>query len=102
MAERNVARLTDVFVGVCMCHPPAPPIPMTGIIITRSDDVKTNELGNARKGDIVLGACGHIGLIVEGSDTVQVDSIGVARAGAAVVGCLIGTIVSGSDTVVAG
>ena len=102
MAEKGVARLTDIFVGVCVCHPPAPAIPMTGTIVTGSGNVETNGLGSARKGDTVLGVCGHIGLIVDGSDTVQIGGVGVARTGAAVVGCLIGTITSGSDTVVAG
>jgi len=32
----GIARLTDIFVGVCACHPPLPPIPMGGTIVTAS------------------------------------------------------------------
>ncbi len=92
---RKVARLTDLFAGVCVCH--LTPIPMTGTITTSSGDVNSNELGVARLGDIVVGACGHTGVISSASDIVKINEIGVARIDDTVTGCLVGTIVSGSD-----
>lgn len=91
------ARLTDLFAGVCVCHPI--PIPMTGVIITGSSNVNTNELSSARLTDIVLGACGHVGTIVGASGNVNINELGAARLGDPVAGCLVGTIVSGSGNV---
>ena len=102
MAEKGVARVTDTFAGVCVCHPPTPSIPMTGAIITGSDSVQSNGLGIARVGDTVLGVCGHIGLIVDGSGSVSAGGIGVARTGSTVTGWLIGTITGGSGDVSSG
>jgi uncharacterized Zn-binding protein involved in type VI secretion len=96
---QSVARVTDLFAGVCACHPPLPPIGMTGVVVTGSGNVKSNGLGNARVGDIVIGFCGHFGIIVNGSPTVRSNEIGNAKFGSAVVGCLIGTIVAGSGNV---
>lgn len=93
----NEARLTDLFVGICVCH--TPPIPMGGFIITASDNVITNELGTARLNDLVLGYCGHTGFIVTASENVNVNERGVARLNDLVVGCLIGQIVTGSGNV---
>lgn len=93
------ARLTDLFVGVCVCH--SPPIGMSGTIVTGSGDTNTNGLAIARLTDIVLGHCGHVGAIVSASPNVNVNELGVARVGDSVVGCLIGTIVTGSgDTII--
>lgn len=90
----NVARMTDIFSGICVCH--ISPIPMGGTIVTASGDVNSNELGSARVGDIVVGYCGHTGLIVTSSGDVNINERGVARVGDLVVGCLVGTIVTGS------
>lgn len=95
----GVARITDLFAGVCVCCSYSPA--MGGTIITGSGNVQTNELGTVRIGDIVLGYCGHTGVIVGGSGTVTVNGIGIARLGDAVAGCLIGTIVSSSGNVTA-
>jgi uncharacterized Zn-binding protein involved in type VI secretion len=99
---QNIARVTDAFAGVCTCHPPSPPIGMGGVIITGSNDVLSNSLGNARLGDFVIGFCGHFGIITSSSDLVETNEIGNARTGDAVVGCLIGTIVGGSGNVECG
>ncbi|MEM3827992.1 MAG: PAAR domain-containing protein [Conexivisphaerales archaeon] len=95
----NNARLTDIAMGICCCHPPIPCIPMVGTIITASPNVSTNSLGQARLTDLVLGACGHIGLIVSGSPNVQVNNLALARVSDAVAGCLIMTIATGSPNV---
>ena len=90
----SIARITDLCVGTCLCH--VPPIPMSGTIITGSDNVKTNNLGTARQNDLVLGFCGHIGIITSSSGNVNTNNIGTARTGDIVVGCLTGIIVTGS------
>jgi uncharacterized Zn-binding protein involved in type VI secretion len=102
MAEKAVARVTDAFAGVCVCHPPAPPIPMGGVVMTGSNNVLSNGLGNARIGDFVIGFCGHFGVISSGSGIVKANEIGNARNGDPVVGCLIGVLVSGSGNVECG
>jgi len=92
----GIARLTDIFVGVCACHPPLPPIPMGGTIVTASGNTTANSLGVARITDIVVGYCGHIGLIVSASGDIKVNDLGMARVGDTVVGCLTGIISTGS------
>ena len=92
----SMIRVTDMWVGVCNCHPPSPPIPMTGFVITGSGDVSANNLGMARIGDIVIGTCGHVGTIVTGSSVSKANNIGKARSGDLVAGCTIGTLVGGS------
>lgn len=78
------ARLTDLAVGVCICHDS--PMGMVGHIITGSPNVKINGLQSARLTDTVLGACGHTGTIVSASGNVIVNGLGDARIGDAVVG----------------
>jgi len=93
------ARVSDLWVGICICHPPLPVIGMSGTIITGSDNVKVNSLSQARLSDIVIGYCGHPGSIVTASGNVDANSMGAARIGDAVSGCVIGTIVTGSGNV---
>lgn len=90
------SRLTDLFVGICCCHPPVPCIPMAGQIITVSPNCVVNSLGQGRLTDIVIGGCGHPGVIVSGSPNVNANSLSKAFITSSVVGCLIGTIVTGS------
>lgn len=93
------ARLTDIWVGICLVHPPAPVIGMSGPIVTASPDVKVNNLGQARLTDVVIGFCGHPGFIVSASDNVNANNLGVARLGDSVAGCVIGVIsTSSGDT----
>lgn len=94
----SIARLTDIWVGICCCHPPIPCIGMSGPIVTSSVTHKTSGLGVARLGDMVIGACGHPGTIVSSSVVNKTDGLGKARVGDAVVGCMTGTIVTGDTT----
>jgi len=82
----EVARVTDLFAGVCVCHPPAPPIAITGVIITGSGDVNTNGLKTARKTDVGIGFCGHSTVIVSGSPDINVNNLKMARKTDAVAG----------------
>jgi len=93
----KTVRLHDATVGVCCCH--AGCIPMTGIIITASSDNHVNGRGKARLTDVVLGACGHTGVIATASTDCHANGLGVARVGDTTTGCLITTIVTGSDNV---
>lgn len=99
--SKGVGRVTDVFVGVCMCCPNAP-IPMTGSITTGSTDITSDGLGAARVGDLVVGLCGHTGVISSGSDNVLANGLGVATVDSTVTGCLVGKITTGSETVITG
>ena len=94
----RVARLTDKFEGTCKCHPPLPPIPMTGEITSCSLDAKSEGLGVARIGDIVTGLCGHTGTIITGSTSNKTNGKFKALLGSQVEGCLNGTIISGAST----
>lgn len=93
-----VSRLTDIWVGICCCHPPFPCIPMSGTIITGSSDCVSAGLGGARVGDITIGGCGHTGIIVSGSSGNLTNGVGKATVGSIVTGCNIGIIVTGSPT----
>ncbi len=93
------ARLTDLWAGVCCCHPPIPCIGMAGPIVTSSPNVNTNSLPQARQTDVDIGFCGHPGIIACSSGNTYVNSLGVARLGDCVVGCTIGAIVTASGNV---
>jgi len=90
------ARFSDIWVGICLVHPPSPIIGMAGPIVTSSPNVKTNNLGQARLTDVVIGYCGHPGVIVSASGNTIVNNLGTARISDAVAGSVIGTIVTGS------
>jgi uncharacterized Zn-binding protein involved in type VI secretion len=90
------ARLTDIWAGICCCHPPIGCVGMTGPIVTASPNVIVNNLGQARLTDVVVGYCGHVGVIVTASSDVITNNLGTARLGDAVTGCTIGTIVTAS------
>jgi len=93
------ARLTDIWEGICCCHPPIPCIAMSGPIITASPDVHACKLEQARLTDITIGSCGHTGVIVTSSELVHADCLGKARIGDEVDGCNIGVIVTGCEEV---
>lgn len=92
----SASTLTSIGVGICAIHGP-----MTGAVISSSDDVVIGEnvYGSARIGDIVLGLCGDVGLITGGSDTIIVNDQGKASVGSVFVGIFSGTLTSGDDTV---
>lgn len=92
------ARLTDIWAGICCCHPPIPCIGMAGPIITSSTDDQSGNLGTARLTDMTIGYCGHPGIIVTSAPGCRANSLGKARIGDSVVGCNIGTIVTGNPT----
>ncbi len=91
----GMARLGDRWSGICCCH--AGCISMGGPIIQGSGDTRTNGLGQARLGDIVVGDCGHVGFIITSSQDVRANGLGVARLGDQISsGCLTGVIIQGS------
>lgn len=93
--EKQVARISDRWQGICICHKKS--ISVGGTIITGSPDTYANNLNIARLGDIVLGDCGHTGSICTCSATVKANGLGIARIGDQVTGCLIdGAIITGS------
>jgi len=97
------ARIGDIGIGTCACHPPIPSIPMTGILITGSNDTLDNSISACRLTDIVLGACGHVGIMITSSSTAIINNLGAVRIGDQFAGCFTGIIVTGSpDTEVGG
>lgn len=94
----SASRLTDIWVGICCCHPPIPCIPMSGPIVTCSPDNQSGNLGQARLTDMVIGWCGHPGTIVTASQNCKANNLGKARIGDQVTGCTIGVIVTGNPT----
>lgn len=94
----KVARLTDMWVGICCCHVDPTCIGMSGRIITASPNAKSGGLNTARLTDMVIGNCGHCGTIVTASALNLTNGLGKARVGDQVTGCTIGKIVTGSPT----
>lgn len=92
----KAARVNDLWSGICCCHIMPTCISMVGYIVTGSPDSKSNNLGNARIGDVTIGSCGHTGLIVSGSSTCKSNNLGKARIGSYVSGCNIGIVITGS------
>ena len=92
------SRLTDLWSGICCCHPPYPCIGMSGQIITASPNAYSGGLATARLTDITQGWCGHTGTIVTGSPNMFTNSLQNARIGDQVTGCNIGSIITGNPT----
>lgn len=101
----QVARVTDQHEGICDHGQICCPHSVVGSIIGGSDDVFTNNLQQARDGDLVSHNCPHCGTghIVASSATVFVNGKAVARLGDTVIypgGN--GMIASASDDVFSG
>lgn len=97
----NVARMTDIAIGICCGHPPIPCIPWIGVIISGSLNTYCNNLKVARVGDDVMGC--HRGKIVSGSAKTFVNNKQMARITDSVaVGPPRGIIISGSPNTFSG
>jgi len=94
--SKPTAFLTSVGVGICVCH--TIPIPMIGVVAVTSGDKSAENMGAARVGDIVIGACGHIGVLVAGSSNVTSDNRSQTTISSPFVGCFNGIIVSGAGS----
>jgi len=90
----NIARVYDLWSGVCYCH--KKPKQMCGFIITYSPNVTSNFRGVARRTDMSVGSCGHNGFIIDSANKSTCNSLGVARSGDFISGCNNGIIVTGS------
>lgn len=88
------ARIGDISVGVCCCHPTC--IGWTGVIISGAGTRSTENSGQARIGDIAV-SC-HSQIIVTGSGTHITENSGSARNGDITVGCTNGVIVTNAGT----
>lgn len=95
----QVANLNQLCVGICCAHPPAPCIPMTGLISTGAATVNAEGLPVARIGDLVVLACGHTSIVISGSPTVTAEKIPLSRVGDLVGGVFTGSIATGTPTV---
>ena len=75
-----IARVSDMFIGICCCHTKPRCRNVTGVIITGSGDILTNGMETARLRDIGLGFCGHTCFISTGGSAL-LNGIPVARIG---------------------
>ena len=96
-----VARVNDLIMGTCCCHDDPQCIHTLGIIITGSPTVLANGRNLSRVGDMALGFCGHTCVVVSGAGKVVTNGISTARVGDSVSGCINGTIITGSENVLA-
>ena len=94
----NVSRISDLWTGICCCHPPIPCIAMSGYIITGSGNADSGGLKVARISDMVIGYCGHTGTIITGSSQNTTNGLGKAWIGSQVTGCTIGQVITGDPT----
>lgn len=94
----KVARITDIWAGICCCHVDPTCIGMAGPIITGSPNANSGGLSVGRLTDMVIGYCGHPGNIVTASTLNTTNALGKARIGDSVAGCTIGNIVTGNPT----
>jgi hypothetical protein len=94
------SRYTDLGVGVCICHITS--IPMTGMVLTSSSNHIVENLGAARRFDLVLGFCGHIGILITASATKLINNNGACRIGDMFSGCFTGTLITGAGTYITG
>jgi hypothetical protein len=98
----DAAKIGSIGVGICVGHPPLPPIPMVGTIITGSSTVKGGNISCAYNTSIVLGTCGHIGIIVSSSSTVDINSLDKSYIGSTFVGIFNGVITTGDGGISVG
>ena len=91
------ARLTDIGVGVCVCH--EDPEPMVGMLMTSAVTVFAETLPNSRLTDVMVGSCGHCGIVCTSALTVFSESLPNARMADVFSGCFTGTIATSAVTV---
>ncbi len=92
-----VSRLGDMGIGVDTCCQNSPTL--TGIIISSSPSVASNNISVARTTDLVLSTCGNIGIIVTGCFDVASNGLAITGIGDIFSGCFNGTIITGSSNV---
>jgi len=95
----STCRITDIGVGVCACHPPAPPIPTIGMLITGAATVTDDMFMTSRVTDVIIHMCGHPSLMITGSMTVEKEAFASSRIADLYVGCVIGLTITGSPLV---
>lgn len=92
----QLATITSIGTGVCWCHPPASPIPMTGMVITGAAKSEAEGKQMSRVGDLVLGNCGHVSIMITGSPTIETEGRQQSKVTDQFTGCFQGMIVSGT------
>lgn len=94
------AYIGSIAIGCCICCE-NPCCGTTGHVVSGSTNCLNEDRPVSRIGDTVISSCGS-GTIVSGVPNVTFNDIPVATVGSTVVGCFMGTIVTGSNTVLAG
>jgi len=94
---RKVARQLDIACGICFCH--ETPIFTCGILLSSQSQTIVNKGPIIRCLDISITSCGHIAIVSTCSSLSSVQNRGVSGTNDIVTGCMIGTIVTGSNNV---
>lgn len=92
--------LISICTGICPAHPPLPPIPVVGIIITGSPDHTIEGSAVASSGiSIVVCNCGHSGVIISSlNPTNLTNGLPKASVGSLFTGVPTGVVITGSLT----
>ena len=97
------AKIGDMCMGSCPCHPPSPPIPYTATWIVGAGTVLTNGAGTVNATGMAIGSCGHPVVVLSFSGTVLAEGSGVHRLGDSGQGCNnVATTITGSGDVISG
>lgn len=91
------SRVTDVGVGICLCH--GVPVPTIGMLITGAVSVEKEIFASSRVTDILIHVCGHPSIMVTGAWNVEDEAFASSRIGDVYVGCVIGVLITGAATV---
>lgn len=92
----NAARFTDLFAGICCNHSKPSCRGAMGVIVTGSDNVITEGVGQARLSDIGITFCGHVFVVIGLADITLTNSLPSARLADPVIGAGFHTIVTGA------
>lgn len=90
----GIARLNDIGLGVCPCHPI--PVPYTTTLVAGNVTTRNNALGTTGIGAIGIASCGHATTAVTGSITTRIEGKAVHRLGDQGMNCGAYTMVLGS------
>jgi len=92
--------LISICTGTCPSHPPLPPIPVVGVIISGSADHTIEGSGVASMGtSIVVCNCGHSSIIISSLNLTNfTNGLPKASVGSLFVGIPSGMVITGSIT----
>jgi len=91
----SISRASDISCGVCFCHDS--PISTIAILIPNQSLAYSDNRNIITFGSIGITPCGHITIVSTSSGLSYINNIGIARISDITIGCMIGTICTGSN-----